>query len=100
MDQQNTFSMTYQEVESAIAQLSKYADAIKSSLDQVSVASNQVTADEWRGKSADTYKDAFETLRPKFDLFYSKIVECVDYLNTAIGKNQSADVQVSSTFKE
>lgn len=100
MNDKNNFSMTYQEVEAVIAQLSKYADAIKSELDQVSVTATQVTADEWRGKSAETYKDTFEQLRPKFDLFYSKIIECVDYLNTAIGKNQSTDTSVSASFND
>lgn len=96
----NTFSMTYQEVETAVAQLTRYADAIREELDRVTIASATVTADEWRGKAAESYKNTFDTLRPKFDIFYNQIMECVTYLNTAMGKNQEADAQVSATFAE
>ena len=96
----NTFKMTYQEVENTVSQLTKYADAIREELDRVTVASANVTADEWKGKAAESYKNTFDTLRPKFDLFYNQIIECVNYLNTAMGKNKDADTQVSGTFAE
>lgn len=96
----NTFRMTYQEVENTVSQLTRYADAIREELDRVTIASSNVTADEWRGKAAESYKNTFDTLRPKFDLFYNQIMECVNYLNTAMGKNQAADTQVSGTFAE
>lgn len=95
----NTFSMSYEEVQSTVAQLSKYADAIREELDQVTVASTNVSDGAWKGSSAEMYKSTFDTLRPKFDMFYSKIVECVDYLNKAIAKNKETDTQVSSTFE-
>lgn len=96
----NTFKMTYQEVETTVYQLTKYADAIREELDRVTIASSKVTAEEWKGKAADAYKNSFDTLRPKFDLFYNQIIECVNYLNIALGKNKEVDIQVSATFAE
>lgn len=96
----NQFSMTYEQVESSVAQLSKYADAIREELDRVTQEANTVTEDEWQGQAANTYKDAFNTLRPSFDRFYATIMECIEYLNTAMGKNKSTDIEVSSTFAE
>lgn len=98
--QNNTFKMTYQEVENTVAQLTRYADAIREELDRVTIASSNITADEWRGKAAESYKNTFDTLKPKFDMFYNQIMECVNYLNTAMGKNQETDAQVSGTFAE
>lgn len=94
------FQMTYEQVEALVSQLTKYADAIREELDRVTIASSNVTADEWKGKAAESYKNTFDTLRPKFDLFYNQIIECVNYLNTALGKNKDADTQVSATFAE
>ena len=96
----NTFSMTYKEVEATVAQLSKLADAIKEELDRVTIASANITGDAWRGKAAESYKNTFDVLRPRFDMFYNQIIECVNYLNTAMGKNQDTDTQVSATFAE
>lgn len=96
----NTFSMTYKEVEETVAQLTRYADTIKEELDRVTIASANITGDAWRGQAAESYKNAFDTLRPKFDLFYNQIMECVTYLNRAMGKNQDTDSQVSATFAE
>ena len=96
----NTFSMTYKEVEATVSQLSKLAEAIKEELDRVTIASANITGDVWKGKAAESYKNAFDTLRPRFDLFYNQIIECVNYLNTAMGKNQDTDTQVSATFAD
>ena len=96
----NTFSMTYKEVESTVNQLTKLADAIREELDRVTIAAANITGDEWRGKAAESYKSTFEVLRPRFDMFYNQIIECVNYLNTAMGKNQDTDTQVSATFAE
>lgn len=94
------FSMTYEQVEDTVAQLTRFADAIKDELDNVTRESNRVTQADWEGKSAASYKSTFNSLRPRFDLFYSQIVECVNYLNIAMGKNQSTDTKVSATFAE
>lgn len=97
---ENKFSMTYQEVEATVNQLSKLAEAIRDELDQVTNYSSRITGDFWKGKAEEAYKNTFDTLRPKFDAFYNQIIECINYLNTAMGKNQSTDTQVSATFAE
>lgn len=96
----NSFSMTYEEVENIVAQLTKYANAIRDQLDRVSVASARISDGTWRGQSAESYKNTFDALRPKFDLFYATIMDCVDYLNMAMGKSKREDIQVSATFAD
>lgn len=96
----NTFSMTYEQVDSTVTQLKNYADSIREELDKVTQEANTVTEDGWQGQAATTYKETFETLRPSFDRFYATIMDCIEYLNTAMGKNKSTDSNVSATFTE
>lgn len=96
----NTFSMTYEQVESILSQLQKYADSINDELNSVTQQATKVTENGWQGQAAGTYKETFETLRPVFDRFYATLMDCIEYLNTAMGKNKSTDSNVSATFAE
>lgn len=96
----NKFAMTYQEVETTVNQLSRLAETIKDELNQVSMHSSKITNDFWRGKAEEAYYKTYNDLKPKFEAFHGQIMECISYLNMAMGKNKSTDENISATFAE
>lgn len=97
----NGFSeLSYAEINSIAEQLNSKSENMRSLLEEsIRTEMNRIGTDGvWSGDAATEAKAEFDALAQKFEIFYTKVKECSNYLKKTVERYQAVDAAAQNAI--